>query len=240
MPDHILIVDDDRQLTAFLERFLRKHGYQASTAGSAQELYDLCERTDFDLVVLDLNLPDEDGLEAARTMRKVCDTPIIMLTARDEVYDRIVGLELGADDYVTKPYEPHELLARIRTVLRRASRPEPVAPATEQIKFMRFGDLELDLVKLAARRISDGEDLLLTSTEFALIKALADANGDPLSRDGILQSVYGNSIAITDRAIDAHIVRLRRKLSATGFDDLVKTVHGVGYKLAETVERHSN
>ncbi|MEO1313804.1 MAG: response regulator, partial [Pseudomonadota bacterium] len=119
MQDHILIVDDDRQLTSFLERFFRKHGYKATTAGTASELFAAFERVPCDLVVLDLILPDEDGLEVAKRLRKITDVPIIMLTARDEVYDRIVGLELGADDYVTKPYEPRELLARVRSVLRR-------------------------------------------------------------------------------------------------------------------------
>ncbi|MEM9778642.1 MAG: response regulator transcription factor [Pseudomonadota bacterium] len=237
MQDHILIVDDDRQLTSFLERFFRKHGYKATTAGTASELFAAFERVPCDLVVLDLILPDEDGLEVAKRLRKITDVPIIMLTARDEVYDRIVGLELGADDYVTKPYEPRELLARVRSVLRRYEVGGKSKRADDAARYLRFGNIELDLTKSTAKRISDQCDLGLTSTEFALLRALAQAEGDVLSRMQILDTVYGHTVNITDRAIDAHMVRLRRKLADGNGEDLIQTVHGVGYKLADVIER---
>ncbi|WP_299498632.1 response regulator transcription factor [uncultured Roseobacter sp.] len=234
MEQKILVVDDDQQVTSFLERFFARHGYKSATAATAAELFKILETESFDLIILDLILPDEDGFEVAKRIRSEMETPLIMLTARDEVYDRIVGLELGADDYVTKPYEPRELLARMRSVMRRyagsASRPETSAKA------LRFDALEIDLIRSVVRNIHNDSELRLTSTEFALLRALADAQGEVLTREQILTTVYGNSVQITDRAIDAHVVRLRKKLGgATQNEDLIRTVHGVGYKLAALV-----
>lgn len=234
MQEHILVVDDDTQVTSFLQRFFQKHGYRSTGVGTAAEMFKALERHGADLIVLDLILPDEDGLEAARRLQRTSDVPIIMLSARDELHDRIVGLELGADDYVTKPYEPRELLARVRSVLRR-HRKEGARSAIEvaKSKVLQFRQITLDLEGLVARRTSDGLNLGLTSTEFALLRALAEAGGDVLTRDSILETVYGNSVQITDRAIDAHMVRLRRKLAlAAGESDMIVTVHGKGYRLA--------
>lgn len=234
MEQKILVVDDDQQVTSFLERFFKRHGYQAATASTAGELFTALAHDRFDLIILDLILPDEDGFEVAKRIRSEMETPLIMLTARDEVFDRVVGLELGADDYVTKPYEPRELLARVRSVMRRyTGRQSQKEPASN---VLRFDDLEIDLIRSVVRTTSDQTELQLTSTEFALLRALADAQGDVLTREQILTTVYGNSVQITDRAIDAHIVRLRKKLGkATQNDDLIRTVHGVGYKLAALV-----
>ncbi|MDW3221745.1 MAG: response regulator transcription factor [Paracoccaceae bacterium] len=234
MEQKILVVDDDQQVTSFLDRFLTRHGYRAATASTAAELFKILETEQFDLIVLDLILPDEDGFDVAKRIRGDTDTPLIMLTARDEVFDRIVGLELGADDYVTKPYEPRELLARIRSVMRRYNTAHPRGGTATNV--LRFDNLEIDLIRSVVRNISDQKELGLTSTEFALLRALADAQGNVLSREQILASVYGNSVQITDRAIDAHMVRLRKKLGgASQSDDLIRTVHGVGYKLAALV-----
>lgn len=234
MKDHILVVDDDTQVTSFLQRFFEKHGYHSTGVGSSAGMFEILERDEVDLVVLDLILPDEDGLEAARRLQQSSDVPIIMLSARDELHDRIVGLELGADDYVTKPYEPRELLARVRSVLRRHRKQHTDAPAPRtRTGLVQIGGVSLDFVAFVARRMSDGMDLGLTSTEFTLLRALTEAGGDILTRDAILNSVYGNSVQITDRAIDAHIVRLRRKLAVVDADsDLIVTVHGKGYRLA--------
>jgi DNA-binding response OmpR family regulator len=234
MEEKILIVDDDPQVTSFLERFFKRHGYNSSTASAASELYQALENDTFDLIVLDLILPDEDGFEVAKRIRSERDTPIIMLTARDEVFDRVVGLELGADDYVTKPYEPRELLARVRSVMRRYKGDQRGEVSDSHL--LRFSDLEIDLVRSVVRHIPTDAELPLTSTEFALLHALASAQNEVLTREQILSSVYGNSVQITDRAIDAHVVRLRKKLGgAMGNDDLIRTVHGVGYKLAAQV-----
>ncbi|NNE88069.1 MAG: response regulator transcription factor [Silicimonas sp.] len=237
MKQKILIVDDDAQVTSFLERFFTRHGYLAATASSANELYKAIRIDQFDLIILDLILPDEDGFEAAKRIRVTHETPIIMLTARDEVYDRIVGLELGADDYVTKPYEPRELLARARSVMRRYVGNGHADQTTHNLR--RFDNFEIDLVRSKVTCISDASELHLTSTEFALLRALSEVDGDVLTREEILSAVYGNSVQITDRAIDAHIVRIRKKLAAMTESDLVLTVHGVGYKLAAKVHSHS-
>lgn len=234
MTEHVLVVDDDSQLTAFLERFFKKHGYRATVANTAKRVFGVLQKHDFDLIILDLNLPDDDGLDVARQIRKTSAVPIIMLTARSEVFDKIIGLEIGADDYMTKPYEPRELLARVRSVLRR--RADQIASAIDdstETRWLRFEDIELDVLKSKAIRISDGLDLSLTSTEFALAKALAESAGDVLTRDRIMDLVYGNSVTATDRAIDAHIARLRRKLmTQADTSSVILTVHGSGYKLA--------
>ena len=240
MQAHILIVDDDRQLTAFLQRFFEKQGFRVATAASASQMRGPMARNDIALIVLDLNRPDADGFEVARELRRSARTPLIMLTARDDVYDRIIGLELGADDYVTKPFEPRELLARIKAVLRRTqkaeTRGEAVLPASGKLV---FSGLSLDLVSRRLTRLSDGVPVGLTSTEFALLRALAERGGEVLSRARILETVYGNATSITDRAIDAHIARLRRKIDPDSAEaSLIQTVHGEGYILASAVEAH--
>lgn len=236
MKEHILIVDDDRQVTSFLGRFFEKNGYRSTAAASSRELFEALEREEADLVVLDLILPDEDGLDAARRIQQTRDVPIIMLSARNELHDRIVGLELGADDYVTKPYEPRELLARVRSVLRRHRRTPAGSPHATHATRFRFDNVELDTVRARAVRVSDRTDIGLTSTEFALLKCLVEAGGELVSRSDILDAVYGNSVEITDRAIDAHMVRLRRKLSeAVGDRSVIVTVHGQGYKIGTEI-----
>jgi len=237
MTQTILIVDDDMQLTSFLSRFLAKHGFAAKTVSSGAQTRAVFDPETFALIVLDLNLPDADGLELAREIRLVAQTPIIMLTARDEVFDRIVGLELGADDYLTKPYEPRELLARIKAVLRRtpaaAVQPEKGAEASKIL----FSGFELDLVKRSLRLVAGDISIPLTGTEFTLLRALAESAGAVLARPRIMDVLYGNSTTVTDRAIDAHVTRLRRKIDDAGAGaSLIQAVHGEGYVLATEVE----
>ena len=232
MQDHILIVDDDQQVTSFLERFFTKHGYRATGVATSAAMFDTLADPSIDLVILDLILPDEDGLEAAKRLQMTHDLPIIMLSARNEAYDRIVGLELGADDYVTKPYDPRELLARVRSVLRRHRRGGD-GFGLRGARSVLLAGLELNLVEAAARHRDTGADLHITSTEFALLSTLVEAAGDVVTRAEILERVYGNSAQITDRAIDTHIARLRRKLApAAEGHDIIATVHGKGYRLA--------
>ena len=236
MAERILVVDDDRQLTSFLERFLTKQGYQVSTSATATQMGLVMEHQEFDLIVLDIGLPDGDGFEVTREIRKSSELPIIVLTARDEVFDRVIGLELGADDYITKPFEPRELLARIKSVLRR-SRTRASAPApAANVRFRDFSGFRMDLVSRTLCRSSDNSAIGVTSTEYALLLALTDRPGKVLSRSEILDALYGNSTAVTDRAIDAHIVRLRRKLGKGGSEtSLIRTVHGVGYTIAASI-----
>ncbi len=238
MQEQILVVDDDRQLTSFLERLLGKHGFLATAVGSAAQMRAALARHRFDLIVLDIGLPDSDGMELTRELRREHRIPIVMLTARDEVFDRIVGLELGADDYVTKPFEPRELLARIKAVLRRTSAGDQddgfALPARRHLS---FGGLTLDLYARALTCDKDESAIPLTEREFLLLRVLAEHSGQALSREHILTLVYGNSTMITDRAIDTQMSRLRRKLAEYTEPDqtIIRTVHGEGYVLAAYV-----
>lgn len=236
MYNRVLVVDDDGQLTAFLKRFLDKQGFEADIAATGREARHLLKSGTYALVILDLNLPDADGLEIAGEIRHESQTPVIMLTARDEVYDRIVGLEIGADDYVTKPYEPRELLARIRSVLRRSNsnemNNEPIESQT-----IRFMGLELSLSQRTLTHTSDNQAIPLTNTEFTLLHALVQHANQVLSRATIMDMLYGNSVTVTDRAIDAHVTRLRRKIDTQdGSASLIRAVHGKGYVFAADLE----
>lgn len=237
MDQTILIVDDDMQLTSFLSRFLTKHGFKVQIATSGAQARALFDPDHCGLIVLDLNLPDADGFDIAKEVRAKAQTPIIMLTARDEVFDRIVGLELGADDYLTKPYEPRELLARIKAVLRRldvAANPPPAAP---EVKRVRFAGLEFDLAKRALRHLGDERAITLTGAEFTLLKALVGKPGQIISRDQLMSDLYGHSAAITDRAVDAHVSRLRRKIDRDMAEtSLIQSIRGEGYVLACDVD----
>jgi DNA-binding response OmpR family regulator len=237
MPEHILVVDDDRQLTSFLERYLSKQGFVTAVAASATQMRFLIEHRDFDLILLDLGLPDRDGMEVMRDLRRLSSVPIILLTVRDEVIDRVFGLELGADDYVSKPFEPRELLARIRSVLRRTRVPDALPDALPPQE-VGFAGYTLDLGTRSLTRDADGIEIALTSTEFELLRVLALNNSSALSRERMLSMVYGRTIQVTDRTIDAHIARIRRKLDASpARGSLIQTVHGIGYTLAATVTR---
>lgn len=232
MTDSILVVDDDRQMTAFLDRFLTKQGLFVHTVGSATQMGLAMKQRSFDLVLLDVGLPDVDGFEVTRELRRSSRLPIILLTAREEVFDRIIGLEMGADDYVSKPFEPRELLARIRSVLRRSRGSAVSHGALPEVRCISFSGYKLDL---PARRLTGplNEFIELTGMEFNLLKLLAQNAGQVIPRDRIMQVVYGNSPNVTDRAIDAHVARLRRKLASPDTGSiLIKTVHGSGYALA--------
>ncbi|MDP3960413.1 MAG: response regulator transcription factor [Pseudorhodobacter sp.] len=232
MSDSILVVDDDRQLTSFLDRFLTKQGFLVHAVGSATQMGLAMEHRDFDLVLLDVGLPDIDGFEVMRELRRSSRLPIILLTAREEVYDKIIGLELGADDYVSKPFEPRELLARIRSVLRRSNGATGTPDALPEIRTISFLGFVMDLPR---RHLSgpDNRPVPLTGMEFALLRLLAENAGSVVSRDRIMQSVYGNSPNVTDRAIDAHMARLRKKLVVdASHEPLIRTIHGSGYSLA--------
>jgi DNA-binding response OmpR family regulator len=237
MSDRVLIVDDDHQLATLLERFLRRQGFLTASAGSAGQMALLLDRMPFDLIVLDIGLPDKDGFEIIREIRKSSRVPIIVLTVRGEVIDRIVGLELGADDYLTKPFEPRELLARIRSVMRRVQPIDEVysnrPPTCRRISFQGF---LMDLTIRSLTMESTGETVDLTSTEFNLLKVLVEHPNTAMSRERILDAVYGASQNVTDRVIDAHMVRLRRKMGpGKSGAELIKTIHRNGYLLAAEI-----
>jgi two-component system alkaline phosphatase synthesis response regulator PhoP len=227
MAQRILIVDDDPQIVRLLRASLEQAGYQVFAAYDGETALHILRREHPDLVVLDLMLPDRDGWDVTRLMRNdatLADTPIIMVTARVEHHDRIVGLELGADDPVTKPFHPGELLARIRAVLRRTQH----GPAGSRV--IQVGGL---LIDVDARRVEvQGQTVHLTPTEFGLLLALAEHRGQALTRLEMIEKGLGYSYEGIGRTVDSHIRNLRRKLAEAGArEDLVETVFGVGYRV---------
>ena len=223
--DSLLLVEDDARMAGMLKEYLGQSGYPVVIAASGKAALDEIEDAAHCAVILDLTLPDIDGLEVCKRLRQRSDVPIIMLTARGEATDRIVGLELGADDYLPKPFEPRELLARVKALLRRAL-PQPAADDV-----LRFGRLEVDLGARVARL--DGTICDLTGHQFDLLVVLAQSPGRVLSRDQIMDSLKGHPLEAFDRSIDVHISRIRAVIE----DDpklprRVLTVRGAGYVFA--------
>jgi DNA-binding response OmpR family regulator len=228
-PSHkILVVDDERSITDLLEYNLQRNGYQVVVARDGRQALRLAEAEQPDLVILDLMLPGLDGLDVCRVLRRESAIPIIMLTARDEEVERVVGLELGADDYVTKPFSVRELIARVKAVLRRTT---PVTSAETGAGTMyRNGSLEVDAFSREARLA--GTPLPLTRLEFELLETLIRHAGQVLSRDQLLDQVWGYDYYGDARAVDSAVKRLRAKLRAAGGDStLIANVRGVGYRL---------
>ena len=218
----LLMIDDDVDLNALLQEYLGQFGFNLETAATAGEGLRRFKETSPDLIILDLMLPDKDGLTLCKEIRAEYNVPIIMLTARGGVTDRIVGLELGADDYMAKPFEPRELVARIETVLRRTAGPQPG-------NALQAG--ELTLHPETRRVILADKELELTSMEFELLKALMESSGRVLTRDQLLQKLRGFDAEVYDRSVDMHISRLRQKL---GEDPraprFIKTIWRTGYQ----------
>ena len=224
----LLVVDDDSRLRDLLVRYLGDQGLEAKAVGDAAQMDKLRTREHFDLIVLDLMLPGEDGLTVCRRLRGTGDTtPIIMLTAKGEEVDRIVGLEMGADDYLPKPFNPRELLARIHAVLRRQTTTPPGAPQGDE-PAVRFGNVEVDF---AARALKRGDELLiLTTGEFAVLKVLLQHPRQPLSRDKLMALARGREQGPFDRAIDVQISRLRKLIESDPAQPrYLQTVWGFGY-----------
>jgi DNA-binding response OmpR family regulator len=222
----VLVVDDEPKIARLLRDYLERAGFGVSVAHDGREALMRVRTERPDLVILDLGLPEIDGLDVARRLRRDGDTPIIMVTARDDEVDRVAGLELGADDYVTKPFSPREVVARVRAVLRRrdgSARTD--AP-------LRAGPLALDPGRMETR--VDGRLVDLTATEFALLAALARQPGRVYTRSQLLDAIHGSAFESYERAIDAHVKNLRRKLEADPRRPrLLLTVHGVGYRLTD-------
>jgi len=232
---HILLIDDDREIRDLLSRFLERHGIRVTGVRDGREARRAWPAGAYHLVILDLMIPGESGLDIARWLRSVSDVPIVMLTAMGEEADRIIGLELGADDYLPKPFNPRELLARIRAVLRRTQ--ERTARAQSSVNAYRFNGWTLETQR---RRLLDpeGTEVPLTGGEFEMLVALADRANQVLTRDILMDLLRGRQAGPEDRAIDVAISRLRRKLEpAGGPPQLIKTVRGGGYVLAAEVVR---
>ena len=226
MMQTILVVEDERQIAEIAGDYLRRAGFAVVVASNGESALQLARTRPPALVVLDLGLPKVDGITVARTLRRESDVPIIMLTARVEEPDRLLGLEVGADDYVTKPFSPRELVARVQAVLRRARRPD--TPADR----LQLGDITLDVPRLKVTRGADAIDL--TATEFHLLAVMARQPGRVFTRAQLLDAVHGTGGEPFDRAIDAHVKNIRRKIEDDPrFPKYVETVYGIGYRCAE-------
>ena len=229
---HILVVDDDREIRELLARFLSRHGFRVTAARDGREMRRALADWRIDLVILDLMLPGEDGLTLCRELRTRSQLPVVMLTILGEETDRILGLEMGADDYVAKPFNPRELLARVKAVLRRSQGP---APMRASVTSMRFAGWRLDR---GLRRLESPDGLVidLTAGEFDLLLAFAEHSQQVLTRDQLLDLTQGRSEAPFDRSIDMQVSRLRRKIEADPREpELIKTVRGGGYVFTAAV-----
>jgi two-component system alkaline phosphatase synthesis response regulator PhoP len=227
MPQHVLIVDDERKLVQGLVGYFRQAGFETLTAYDGRTALEIIQRDRPDLILLDLMLPEIDGLEVCRRIRRTSDVPIIMLTARVEEADTLIGLELGADDYIAKPFSPREVVARARALLRRAS--GALVPAAT----LRGGTVMLDIARRSVQVA--GRSVELTPTEFELLAALMRNAGRPLTRTQLLDATQGDAYAGYERTIDAHIKNLRRKIEIDPANPAhILTVFGVGYKFNET------
>jgi DNA-binding response OmpR family regulator len=227
MSRKILIVDDDRKTVDLLRLYLEKDGYQVLAAHDGRQALELTRQRRPNLIVLDLMLPSVDGLDVCRILRAETDTPIIMLTARTTEDDKLLGLDLGADDYITKPFSPREVVARVRVVLRRIGAEREQEPA-----MVHFRQLSVDFVGHAARL--RGEPLRLTPKEFKLLETLIKQPGRAWSRLDLLEHVFGFDYEGLERTVDVHVMNLRRKIEHDpARPEYIQTVYGVGYKFAE-------
>ncbi len=233
--DHILVVDDDAEIRSLLGEYLRKNGYHAAVAADGKAMWAALARGKIDLIVLDLMLPGEDGLTLCRKLRAESDTPVIMLTARGEETDRIVGLEMGADDYLVKPFNPRELLARIKSVLRRY-RSLPLNLRADDARELEFAGWRLDTV---ARHLVSGAGVVasLSGAEFQLLRVFLSPPNRVLTRDQLMMLSKGHEADPLDRSIDIQVSRLRHRLGDDPANPaIIKTVRGEGYVLAVPVE----
>jgi len=222
---HVLLIEDDSRLAEMVSEYLGQAGFRVASAGSGEEGLARFAREPFDALVLDLALPGIDGLEVCRKLRASSDVPVLMLTARGDAMDRVVGLEIGADDYLPKPFEPRELLARLRAILRRRGG----APRGD---VLHFGRVEIDRGARVVR--VDGAEKVLTSHQFALLVALAENAGRVMSRDALMDALRGEPLEAFDRSIDVHVSRIRQAIE----DDprnprRIVTVRGAGYVFAK-------
>lgn len=221
---HILIIDDDPQIRSVLRIALKQADHTVSEAGDGAEGLAKALRGKADLIVLDIGLPEIDGLELCRRLRAKHDTPILFLTARDDEIDRVLGLELGGDDYVTKPFSPRELLARIRAILKRST-----APTNTTDQPLQHGQLKLD----PARHLCtlNGQTIPLTNREMALLAHLMTRPDHTVPKAQLQQAIYGPAIHVSERTIDSHLRNLRAKLTSAGCPDAIETLHGIGIRM---------
>ena len=229
MKPTILVVDDDRKTVDLIRLYLEKDGYRVLTAYDGRQALDLSRRREPGLIILDLMLPRVDGLDVCRILRSESKVPIIMLTAKTTEEDKLIGLDLGADDYVTKPFSPREMVARVRAVLRRVHTEEDEGPGE-----LTFGDMVVDFVRHEAR--IDGESIHLTPKEFRLLETMAKQPGRVFSRLELLEHAFGFDYGGFERTVDVHVMNLRKKIEPDPAQPTyVHTVYGLGYKFEELV-----
>lgn len=231
----VLVVDDDERICRLLKNFLEREGYSVTTAQNGEIMRKQIDQHDFDLIILDLVLPDEDGFSLARHIRSRSSTPIIMLTGKNDVIDKIVGLELGADDYITKPFDERELLARVRSVTRRTTEVAAQPEAKREYAKAQFDGLELDIVAhtLTSR---EGTEIQLTSHEFQLLITFIESPNRVLDRDYVLDKTAGRDYSPFDRSVDVLVGKLRRRIEIDpAKPKLIRTIRGAGYRFSTLV-----
>jgi two-component system OmpR family response regulator len=226
MTKHILVADDDAHIREVIRFALEKAGMRVTMAGDGREALARFGDTPVDLVVLDINMPELDGLEVCRAIRKTSELPVLFLSSRDDEIDRLLGLEIGGDDYVTKPFSPRELVARINAILKRGGQGVMVTTTPPKLE---QGNLAICPDQHSASWA--GQGVALTATEFSIVLLLASQPSRVYSRDSIMAKAYDHNVYVSDRTIDSHIRHIRQKFAEVGCPALIETVHGVGYKL---------
>ena len=224
----VLVVEDDPRISDVLEYALKADGYEVLKAQRGREAIELANRSSPELIVLDVGLPDIDGFEVCRAVRKSSDAPIIFLTSRSDEIDRVVGLEIGGDDYVVKPFSPRELLARIKAIRRRHDRATAQPAEAQSEPELRYGPITIDPEKFRVR--SGGREIVLTAQEFKLLELLVRHPGRVFTREQVLNRAWGDGGLVADRTIDVHVKSLRKKF---GKFDFIETVRGIGYRARE-------
>lgn len=224
----VLVVEDDPRISEVLEYALKADGYDVLKAQRGREAIELAERAAPELIVLDIGLPDIDGFEVCRAVRKTSDAPIIFLTSRSDEIDRVVGLEIGGDDYVVKPFSPRELLARIKAIRRRHDRKTSAPDEAQSGPELRYGPITIDPEKFRVK--SGGREIVLTAQEFKLLELLVRHPGRVFTREQVLNRAWGDGGLVADRTIDVHVKSLRKKF---GKFDFIETVRGIGYRARE-------
>jgi len=226
---HILVVDDDPHIRDVIQFALEKAAMSVTLADDGNQALIYFKQASFDLIVLDINMPEMDGLECCREIRKFSEIPILFLSSRDDEIDRILGLEIGGDDYVTKPFSPRELVARINAILKRTQRSQLPTETCSDTQLTK-GKLVLDEEQHAIWW--NGRSISLTATEFSMMVQLLKQPKRVFSRDQIMDGAYQNNVFVSDRTIDSHIRHIRKKFADVGCESVIETQHGVGYRLA--------
>ncbi|WCM24357.1 response regulator transcription factor [Paraburkholderia bryophila] len=234
---HVLVVDDEEDIRSLLTGFFRRHGHEVSIATDGVTLFEMLDSRPIDLVILDVMLPGEDGFSLCRRLRATSKVPVIMLTAVADHVDRVVGLEIGADDYLVKPFDARELLARVKAVLRRTTQSDVAVASTGTRPMLSFASWRLDIARRELRS-ADNTLMILSSTEFDLLLAFAEHPQRVLSREQLLDLAHGAAHEVYDRSIDVQVARLRRKLDLDEKEPpVIRTVRGGGYMFTPTVRR---